>query len=918
MSQYTPAVYSGNAGDGIAAANTGIFGWRAVDTEKKVNAGLVMPDGSPGPRYTNYNTHLDSGYASPVLGQARVFGSEGNLIGMNLRENRIHPDNELLYPMLQAIKDPESPQHASFLKADPNDVRPGPASFNFSPEFIQEQRDRGLPDGVTSGTHGGDPTPPALLPGPFGPGGTPGHVPMVSSLQQNPGNQISPGTRPPDTLQDPGDFRIPSLYNDNTTFNTTQTTSGLNGVYPQNGISAGQRAGQMLTPYAGQAGQPYLTLGQNNVPQGNDPTWDPRTVGGQGPGAAAPPSMSLALPTAGGGAGVFQTAIPSTQSTLQSPYQTMYLGGIPQYQSASTGTTAVPAPAGNSGSTGVGLGSVLPAGTSYSYGYQNPLGAPAQLPPGAIGAGLPGPYGPGGTAGNVPMVSSLQNVPNPAYTGGVPGTYVPPVQVGTPPTGIPNGTGGSASQGFPIDQMSTDILRKTAESRFIFEQQLQALEEQFERQLVKSREEKYLDRTEGAIRGAQIFQPGSLGRVSELQPDEVLALQEERAGHIDRLADQTAQLDQQQQDNMIRSDREIQARLNDALDPNSQSAKAFRESADVAVNRQFRDAQRQIAGISNLGGSSLNMALTSDSLRASQAARAELERDLIMNNQARADALTMQGAEFRSGQIAQRMDFLNQQTQMEDTLRRRLEEVTSAIRDDTLRRQLVNIENQSAETFGRLSVEENTVAMGVQERSGIREILLAQANAAEAQRSKYEQEELQRLELQKETQASGGSSIGGGGGMKSVLCIAHWVRGTVGDEVLKADLAYNVKHTDEQTRQGYYFWATDLSAKVVDPDSAKSKYLPKIINDLLDDFHFKWTLPIVQAWNREMAYRMGVLDKGSWLGKALLWVGVPICRMMGRILQWGGAKHVIPARARPFWEKVASSGIDLKKIREIA
>lgn len=54
--------------------------------------------------------------------------------------------------------------------------------------------------------------------------------------------------------------------------------------------------------------------------------------------------------------------------------------------------------------------------------------------------------------------------------------------------------------------------------------------------------------------------------------------------------------------------------------------------------------------------------------------------------------------------------------------------------------------------------------------------------------------------------------------------------------------------------------------------------------------------------SHEMAYRMGARDKGSFTGKILMEVGIPVCRTIGRVVKWAektGDPNVAHGHANP-------------------
>ncbi len=99
----------------------------------------------------------------------------------------------------------------------------------------------------------------------------------------------------------------------------------------------------------------------------------------------------------------------------------------------------------------------------------------------------------------------------------------------------------------------------------------------------------------------------------------------------------------------------------------------------------------------------------------------------------------------------------------------------------------------------------------------------------------------------------------------SVICTELWRQGYLPYNVLVLDGMHRRAHIDADTYLGYMRWA------------------PKVVWILRHVPGAAWLIaPIGRAWAYEMASRMDSSVKGSYLGKVLLRVGVPICRWLGR------------------------------------
>ena len=110
-------------------------------------------------------------------------------------------------------------------------------------------------------------------------------------------------------------------------------------------------------------------------------------------------------------------------------------------------------------------------------------------------------------------------------------------------------------------------------------------------------------------------------------------------------------------------------------------------------------------------------------------------------------------------------------------------------------------------------------------------------------------------------EADGG---GGGGGDGKVICTALKDMGLLNEELWQHDGAYG-RTLPLETRQGYWAWGVP-TAKFI----RKNRWAAKAIK------------PVVTEVAKEMAHRVGY-GRGSKLGAALLYVGLPMCRVINRI-----------------------------------
>ncbi len=118
-----------------------------------------------------------------------------------------------------------------------------------------------------------------------------------------------------------------------------------------------------------------------------------------------------------------------------------------------------------------------------------------------------------------------------------------------------------------------------------------------------------------------------------------------------------------------------------------------------------------------------------------------------------------------------------------------------------------------------------------------------------------------------------GSGGEGGGGGDKVICTALHELGRLSDEVyaLDAEFGLRVNSEDPMLGDGYRLWATSV-ANYIKGDSIGSKVALAIVS------------PVAKAWAAEMAHVMRPEEyKPNVFGKALMAIGHPICRMIGKV-----------------------------------
>jgi hypothetical protein len=111
---------------------------------------------------------------------------------------------------------------------------------------------------------------------------------------------------------------------------------------------------------------------------------------------------------------------------------------------------------------------------------------------------------------------------------------------------------------------------------------------------------------------------------------------------------------------------------------------------------------------------------------------------------------------------------------------------------------------------------------------------------------------------------TGSGSGGGGGGSSRVICTHFFAKGEINNEVWRADLAYTKEHLSETTVRGYHAWAIGY---------VKLMRKSKLAEDIMR--------PIALHRAQELAYKMGVLEKGSWRGKLARLALEPLCFAIG-------------------------------------
>jgi hypothetical protein len=107
----------------------------------------------------------------------------------------------------------------------------------------------------------------------------------------------------------------------------------------------------------------------------------------------------------------------------------------------------------------------------------------------------------------------------------------------------------------------------------------------------------------------------------------------------------------------------------------------------------------------------------------------------------------------------------------------------------------------------------------------------------------------------------------------TVICTELHRQGLMDGTIFKADEAFGkyLKENQKEVLIGYRFWAKPVVSLM-----QKSHIFTQIVNVL------------AKPWSYEMAYRVGARNETTFVGKILMDVGVPICRLIGRAVIWAG------------------------------
>ncbi len=104
----------------------------------------------------------------------------------------------------------------------------------------------------------------------------------------------------------------------------------------------------------------------------------------------------------------------------------------------------------------------------------------------------------------------------------------------------------------------------------------------------------------------------------------------------------------------------------------------------------------------------------------------------------------------------------------------------------------------------------------------------------------------------------------GGGGSSRVICTHFFRKGQLPQNIWRADMEFTFKNLSQTTVRGYHVWAIPYVRLM-----RKSPLAEKIMRPLA-------------IWRaEELAFKMGVLEKGNWKGKVVRAICEPICFTIG-------------------------------------
>ena len=143
---------------------------------------------------------------------------------------------------------------------------------------------------------------------------------------------------------------------------------------------------------------------------------------------------------------------------------------------------------------------------------------------------------------------------------------------------------------------------------------------------------------------------------------------------------------------------------------------------------------------------------------------------------------------------------------------------------------------------------------------------------------------------------SGGGGGGGGGG-GSIICTKLFELGLLDWSIYEADEAFGkmIKENNPKIYEGYIRWASivvdwmngsgpDIMFWIKDDVQRKNKQKEMVT---------KWTQRIATPWAEHMAYKMGVLEIDNKVGKFIMSVGFPICKIANVLINKNKKPNII-------------------------
>lgn len=112
-----------------------------------------------------------------------------------------------------------------------------------------------------------------------------------------------------------------------------------------------------------------------------------------------------------------------------------------------------------------------------------------------------------------------------------------------------------------------------------------------------------------------------------------------------------------------------------------------------------------------------------------------------------------------------------------------------------------------------------------------------------------------------------GYGAGKGGGKGDRVICTHFMRKGLMDQALwRADIAFTRQHLPAAMVRGYHLWAIPYVRLM-----RRSPWAEKLM------------LPLALWRAEEIAFHMGLREKGNWKGKLLRWTGEPVCWLIGKV-----------------------------------